>query len=65
MSPEIPKVRWALGADWAWARRLSRAHVARVRRFGIGASYPPPPPSPWMGRVAGDPRTEERANSLG
>ena len=62
VSPEIPKVRWALGADWAWARRLSRAHVARVRRFGIGASYPRTPP--WMGRVAGGPRTEERANPL-
>ena len=51
-----------MGADWAWARRLSRAHVARVRRFGIGASYPRTPP--WMGRVAGGPKTEERANPL-
>ena len=36
--------------------------MARVGGFGIGAVNPPP--SPRMGRVPGDPRADERANSL-
>ena len=32
---------------------------------GSALATRPLPRTPWMGRVAGDPRTEERANSLG